>query len=61
MHEVLHVAILGFTILGASSLALMVLWSALFDSPMPRSARGTAGAAVLVAGALFLLEWRVVH
>lgn len=61
MHEVLHVGILGFTILGAASLALMVLWPALFDGPMPRSARGAAGVAVAVAGILFLLEWRVVH
>ena len=61
MHEVLHVAVLGFTILGAASLALLVLWPALFDSPMPSAARGAAAAAVLVAGVLFLLEWRVVH
>jgi hypothetical protein len=61
MHQVLHVGILGFTILGAASLALIVLWSALFDSPMPRTARGVAGTAVVVAGLLFLLEWRVVH
>jgi hypothetical protein len=61
MHEVLHVSVLGFTILGAASLALLVLWPALFDSAMPPVARGAAAAAVLVAGALFLLEWQVVH
>ena len=61
MHEVLHVGILGFTVLGAASLALMVLWPALFDSPMPRTARGAAGIAVAAAALLFLLEWRVVH
>ena len=61
MHEVLHVAVLGFTILGAASLALLVLWPALFDSPMPSVARGAAAASVAVAGVLFLLEWRVVH
>ena len=61
MHEVLHVAVLGFTILGAASLALLVLWPALFDSPMPPVARGAAAASVIAAGLLFLLEWRVVH
>lgn len=61
MHEVLHVAVLGFTILGAATLALLVLWPALFDSPMPSAARGVAAASVVVAGVLFLVEWRVVH
>ena len=61
MHEVLHVGVLGFTILGAASLALIVLWPALFDAPMPRSARGAAAASVVAAGILFLVEWRVVH
>ena len=61
MHEVLHVAILGFTILGAGALALLVLWPALFDAPMPSSARAVAGGAVAVAAVLFLMEWRLVH
>lgn len=61
MHEVLHVAVLGFTILGAATLALLVLWPALFDSPMPPAARGAAAAFVVVAVILFLLEWQVVH
>lgn len=61
MHEVLHVSILAATILGAASLALLVLWPALFDSPMPSLARYVALGAVGLAGVLFLLEWRVVH
>lgn len=61
MHEVLHVAVLGVTILGAAILALLVLWRALFDSPMPSVARGAAAASVVAAGLLFLVEWRVVH
>ena len=61
MHEALHVAVLASTILGAGGLALLVLWPALFDSPLPALARGVAMGAVALAGVLFLLEWRVVH
>lgn len=61
MHEVLHVSILASTILGAASLALLVLWPALFDSPMPGLARGLATGAVAGAGVLLLVEWRLVH
>ncbi len=61
MHEALHISILATTILGAASLALLVLWPALFDSPLPPLARGTALAAVALAAVLFLVEWRLVH
>ena len=61
MHELLHVSILATTILGAASLVLLLLWTVLFDSPMPGLARGVAVGAVAVAGALFLVEWRLVH
>ena len=61
MHEVLHVSILASTILGAASLALLVLWPALFDSAMPVLARAVATGAVVVAAVLFLVEWRLVH
>jgi len=61
VHEALHIAVLACTILGAASLALLVLWPALFTSSMPRSTRALAVAAVAVAGVLLLLEWRVVH
>jgi hypothetical protein len=61
MHELLHIAVLASTVLGAATLALMVLWPALFDSPMPRTARRIAGGTIALAGVLFLVEWRVVH
>lgn len=61
MHEVLHVSILASTVLGAGALALLVLWPALFDGPMPPLARGLAGVAVGLAALLFLVEWRLVH
>ena len=61
MHELLHVGVLGSTVLGAGSLALLVLWPALFEAPLPRGARILAGAAVAVASVLFLVEWQVVH
>ncbi|MBW3594311.1 MAG: hypothetical protein KY391_01940 [Actinobacteria bacterium] len=61
MHEALHISILAATILGAASLALLVLWPVLFDAPMPRSARALAVGAVVAAGLLLLVEWRLVH
>ena len=61
MHELLHVSILASTILGAASLALLLLWTSLFDSPMPPLARGVALGVVGAAGALFLVEWQVIH
>ena len=61
MHELLHIGILATTVLGAGSLALLVLWPALFDRPLPGPARLVSAAAVALAGVLFLLEWRVVH
>ena len=60
-HRLLHLGILASTILGAGSLALLVLWPALFDSALPRATQAVAGAAVVVAGLLFLVEWRLVH
>lgn len=61
MHELLHVSILASTILGGASLALLVLWSALFDSRMPSAARGVAIGGVVAAVVLLLTEWRLVH
>ena len=60
-HRLLHIGILASTVLGAGSLALLVLWPALFDASLPRGAQALAGVAVLVAGVLFLVEWRLVH
>lgn len=60
-HRLLHLGILVSTILGAGTLALLVLWPALFDSTLPRATQAAGGAAVVVAGVLFLVEWRLVH
>ena len=61
MHQLLHIGVLASTILGAGSLALLVLWPALFDAPLPSATRLIALGAVALAAVLFLLEWRVVH
>ena len=60
-HELLHVAILASTIMGAAGLALLVLWPLLFE--IRPSARTVAAliAGVAVAGVLLLVEWRLVH
>jgi hypothetical protein len=61
VHEVLHVAILVAAIAGVASLALLILWPLVVEGPLPPRTRTLLGAIVLVAAALFLLEWRVVH
>ena len=60
-HRLLHLGILVSTILGAGSLALLVLWPALFDSGLPRATQAVAGVAAVAAGILLLVEWRFVH
>ena len=60
-HKLLHIGILASTVLGAGSLALLILWPALFDSPLPKATQAVAGAAAAVAALLFLVEWRLVH
>jgi hypothetical protein len=61
MHRLLHIAILSSTIMGGAGLALLVLWPVLFDTPLAGITRSILLASVLVAGVLFVLEWRVVH
>ena len=61
MHELLHVAILVTTVAGVAGLALLVLWPLVAEAPLPPASRGLLGALVVIAGVLFLLEWRVVH
>jgi hypothetical protein len=60
-HQLLHIAILTSTLMGAAALAMFLLWNTIFDSPLPRATRVVAVVAVLLAGALYLVEWRVVH
>ncbi len=61
MHELLHVAILVVTVLGAGGLALLVVWRPLFDRPLPPGTRRGLIALTGLALALLLVEWRVVH
>lgn len=60
-HQLLHIAILTSTLMGAAALAMLVLWETIFESPLPRGTRIVALAGVLVAAALYLVEWRIVH
>ena len=61
MHRLLHVTILASTVLGGAALGLLLLWQTLFETPMPPGTRAAAGALVLLAVALLLVEWRLVH
>jgi len=61
VHELLHVAILVATIVGAGGLAVLFLWPLLGNDPMPGATRRLLLASAGLALILFLLEWRVVH
>ncbi len=61
MHQLLHVGILASTIMGVAALALLVLWSVIFDTPLIGKTKALLVASIGIAGFLFLLEWRVVH
>jgi hypothetical protein len=61
MHEVLHVAILVSTILGAGGVALLVLWPLIFDHPPTPVSRNVVLVLVAGAAALLLVEWRFIH
>lgn len=61
MHEVLHLAILTSTLLGAAGLVLLVVWPLASDLPLPRPTKVALGVLVGLALALLLIEWRLVH
>ena len=61
MHEVLHLAILASTLLGAAGLVVLVLWPLVADSPLPMPTRWALAALVALGAVLLLLEWRIVH
>ena len=61
MHELLHVAVLVSTLGGAASLAILVLWPLVADSPMPSATAWILTGVVALAALVLLLEWRIVH
>ncbi len=61
MHELLHVAILISTIVGAAGLVLLAVWPLFAESPLPAATRGGLAALVGVAAILLLVEWQFVH
>ncbi|MDQ3941083.1 MAG: hypothetical protein M3238_07025 [Actinomycetota bacterium] len=60
-HEVLHIAVLSSTIMGAAGLALLVLWPVIFETRPAPTTIAALVASVALAGLLFLVEWLVVH
>ena len=61
MHELLHVAVLVFTLCGAASVLLVLLWPLMADKPLPGVTRTVMGALIALAIAALALEWTVVH
>lgn len=61
MHELLHVAILTSTIVGAAGLVLLVVWPLVSESPLARPTKIGLAMLVTLAVALLLVEWRFLH
>lgn len=61
MHELVHVAVLVFTLCGAGSLLLLLLWPLLADNPLPGPSKKLMGALIGLGVASLLVEWMVVH
>ena len=61
MHQVLHVAILATTLLGAAGLLLLVLWPLVGDTALPGSTRNVLFTLVGLGVVLLIVEWRFVH
>jgi hypothetical protein len=60
-HQVLHVAILASTLMGAGGLVLLVIWPLVSETPLPSVTRNILAGIVILAILLLGLEWRVVH
>ena len=61
MHELVHVAVLIFTLCGAGSLLLVLLWPLVADNPLPTPSRRLMGLLVALGVASLLVEWMIVH
>ena len=61
MHDLLHLAILASTLLGAAGLVLLVVWPLFSETPLSPPARWALGALVATGAALLLVEWLLVH
>ncbi|MFP5351667.1 MAG: hypothetical protein ACLGIB_03780 [Actinomycetota bacterium] len=61
MHELLHVAVLVFTLCGAASILLVVLWPLIAEKPLPGATMTVMGALIALAAAALVLEWVLVH
>jgi len=61
MHELGHIAVLIFTLCGAASLVLLVLWPVFADRALEPSLRAILAALGSLGVAALLVEWVVVH
>ena len=61
MHELLHIAILTATLLGAAGSVLLVLWPLFATEPLPGGTRFVLFFLIGLGAVLLLVEWRFVH
>lgn len=61
MHELLHIAILTSTLLGAAAILLLILWPLLAEQPLGGPTRAVLWLLIGLGATLFLVEWRWVH
>lgn len=61
MHELIHVAVLVFTLCGAAAVVLLALWPLVAERPPTRSTRTLLGGLIALGAASLLVEWTLVH
>ncbi len=61
MHELIHVAVLLFSLCGAASFLVLVLWPLAADHPLTAPAKTALGVLIALGATSLLLEWIIVH
>lgn len=61
MHELVHVGVLLFSLCGAASFLVLVLWPLVADHPLTASAKAALGVLIALGAASLLVEWAIVH
>lgn len=61
MHELVHVAVLLFTLCGAAAGGVLVLWPLVADSPLTGSAKAALVILIILGMVFLLVEWALIH
>lgn len=61
MHDLVHVAVLLFSLCGAAAVGVLVLWPLVADHPLTGAAKAALGGLIVLGAASLLVEWAIVH